>query len=229
MICVSLAEKDVATTLSALRELSHTGRHRCGLAEIRLDALAALPSREELGSLFAGRLPLIATCRPRARQDMRDTVRLAMLRGAIEAGATYVDVAREWDRSAREQVRKLASEHGCRLIVSHHDERGTPTRQILGELVDECFEAGAEIAKIACRVHTHGEAARLLALLDDSRTVLPVAMGEMGRAARLAAPLLGAPFLFASRAVGAATADGQPEYRAAAEFLERARALALGV
>ena len=64
--------------------------------------------------------------------------------------------------------------------------------------VAACFDAGADIAKIACKSHAEPDNARLLGLLDDPRQIVIVAMGAKGRITRALAPLLGSPFTFAS-------------------------------
>ena len=93
--------------------------------------------------------------------------------------------------------------------MSHHDYERTPERPALEACVSACFEAGADIAKIACTVRSDRENARLLALLDTDREIVVVGMGEKGKLTRILAPLLGSPFTYASLSQGKETADGQ--------------------
>ena len=197
MICVSLAEPGLAECLAALEGLD--------LAEIRLDRMDGL-SLGDVGTLFSRHRSLIATCRP---GGLSDDARKTLLLGAIAAGAAYVDVEVESKEGYRDEIIAKAKEHGCRVIVSFHDHEKTPDRQALSAIVEESFRKGADIVKIACAIQSERDNARLLGLLDDSRKIVVIGMGEKGRITRVVAPLLGSPFTFASLAGGRETAEGQ--------------------
>ncbi len=51
--------------------------------------------------------------------------------------------------------------------------------------------------------------ARLLGLLDGGKKMVVIGMGEIGKVTRVAAPLSGGLFTFASLTKGKETADGQ--------------------
>jgi 3-dehydroquinate dehydratase-1 len=174
------------------------------MGEIRLD-LARL-SGQEVAELFSGPLPLVATCRP-GRMD--DRLRTKALLEAMEAGARYVDVELEADPVFRRAIRDQARARGCQVIISRHDFSGTPSREVLSGWIDACFEAGADVAKIACQVRSPAESARLLGLLDGARPLVVIGMGALGRITRVVAPLLGSPFTFAAPGPGDETAPGQ--------------------
>jgi 3-dehydroquinate dehydratase I len=207
VICTSLME----SSIPALRE----ALDGCAFAEIRLDALRA--DEAQIAALFASGKKLIATMRPGRHSDEE---RAAALGAAIRAGAAYVDVELDAREELRRRVIGAARGKGCRVIVSHHDERGTPPRGELLRIAARCFEAGADVAKIACRADEPTAAARLVGLLGDAADVLPVGMGAFGLRARIAALALGAPFMYAARAEGLATADGQPTAARLAAVLE---------
>ena len=78
-------------------------------------------------------------------------------------------------------------------------------------------EGPADLAKIACLVTRPSDNARLLGLLDSGRAILVAGMGPLGAVTRLAAPLLGSPFTYASLSEDAAAAPGQVP----AELLDR--------
>jgi len=196
MICVSLSEPDLSGCLAALAGLP--------FAEIRMDRTKL--STQEVRRLFSSHKRLIATCRPGA---ILDEVRKELLLAAIEAGAAYVDVEVESEISFREEIVTRARQKNCKVIVSSHDAGRTPDRLELEACLAACFEAGADIAKIACKARTDQDNARLLGLLDDPRPVVVVAMGAKGRITRVLAPLLGSPFTFASPVQGKETAEGQ--------------------
>jgi 3-dehydroquinate dehydratase I len=203
-ICVSVAEPTAALCREALAGLS--------FAEIRIDAMQA--SADDVRELFAGHPSLIATCRP-GRYD--DEERRALLVAAVSGGAAFVDLELDAPDALFAPVIRTARRKGCWVIVSHHDLLQTPCAQELTDLVDRCFGRGADITKIACMANSCADAARLLGLLDSQRRLVVVAMGKLGPITRLAAPLLGAPFTFASRSAGQPTALGQVDH----ETLER--------
>ncbi len=197
MICVSLAEKTLEESLAALVGLP--------FAEIRMDAMEGL-SLGDVGVLFSSHNRLIATCRP---GRLIDDIRKARILKAIEAGAAYVDVELDAQEQYREEIIAKAKQHGCEVIISFHDIDGTPDRPTLEATLSACFRKGADIAKIACMIRSAKDIARLLGLLDDSRKIVVIGMGEKGRITRVVAPMLGSPFTFASLSEGKETAEGQ--------------------
>jgi 3-dehydroquinate dehydratase-1 len=192
--------------LKALEELE--------FAEVRLDSVSGI-SEASMREIFGRKARLIATCRLNGKMD--DGERKKLLSAAIEAGAAFVDVEVDADEKVRGEIMAKARKRGCSTIVSFHDFEKTPVREELERIVERCFDSGADIAKIACKVNWRKDAARLLGLLDSERKVVVIGMGEQGKIVRIAAPLLGSQFTFASREKGKETADGQLE----AEELER--------
>jgi 3-dehydroquinate dehydratase type I len=206
VICVSLAEESVTDCLEALKYFE--------CAEIRIDKIRL--TLADIPVLFSLPKTLIATCRPGSYDD---AYRKEMLLKAIESGAAFVDVELESGTAYREEITAKAKSSGCGVIVSFHDHAKTPARHELKGIVDSCFEAGADIAKIACMAHSERDNARLLGLLDDSRKVVVLGMGHKGRMTRIVAPLLGSPFTFASLSKGKETAAGQIDGETLAEQL----------
>jgi len=201
MICVSISEKDKARLIERLSGAE--------LAEVRLEELS--PTIDDVREIFAQPAKLVATMRPGRHSDEE---RLRILVAAIAAGAAYVDIELDSPTILREGVLAAARKDGCEVIISHHDYEMTPEPERLRKIVDECFAAGADIAKVACRVNSRADAARILGLLDGERPVIAIGMGKLGRITRIAAPLLGSPFTYASQGEGKGTAEGQIEARA---------------
>jgi 3-dehydroquinate dehydratase-1 len=203
MICVSLGRVEAAACRSMLRKID--------FAEVRLDLVRW--TLEDVRRIFSLPKTLIATCRPGSLPDKK---RKYFLFEALAAGAAYVDVeseaSNEWKREIIGQARRFSR----RVIVSRHDERGTPPTKELRRIVARCFADGADIAKVACRVHSVEEVLRLLALYgseDQNRgDLIVLGLGSRGVLTRLAAPLLGAPFTYAAADGRPATADGQLEH-----------------
>ena len=106
------------------------------------------------------------------------------------------------------------------MIVSHHDSEERRRERSSKPIVDRCFRSGADIAKIACRVRSLRDNARLLGLLDDATAMVVVGLGKRGRMTRVAGPLAGGLFTFASRAKGRETAGADPR-RALARLIGR--------
>jgi 3-dehydroquinate dehydratase type I len=196
MICISLAEPTVAACLKALEGIE--------FAEIRLDAMEAEPGH--IAAIFSKPLTLIATCRPGKRPDSE---RLALLEAAMKAGAAYVDVEHDSEPGYLKNIFSAARKSGCEVIVSFHDFARTPDEPELRAVLRRCQAMGPDLVKIACKVNGERDGARLLGLLDSSAKLVVVGMGPLGRTVRIAAPLLGSPFGYASPEEGRETADGQ--------------------
>jgi 3-dehydroquinate dehydratase-1 len=154
------------------------------LAEIRLERMRIGP--EGVRRIFSRHRRLVATCRPGVVSEKR---RLALLRAAIRAGAAYVDIELEAGDGFREGIIRAELERTIILARSF----------------------GADIVKIACLVRARRDSARLLGLLDSATPLIVVGMGEKGKLTRLAAPLLGSVFTYASLGEGKETAEGQWE------------------
>ncbi len=208
MICVSLGVQDVTELLGLLK--------RYPFAEIRLDALSETPDMKEITKLFRGPGKRIATFRPIRGTQERRTETLVC---AIEAGASYVDVEMDFPEASLRTVSVAAKRHDCQLIVSHHDLKKTPSSKELERLRDSCASRGADLVKIACKVNRREDNARLLALVNFPLPIIAVGMGALGRITRLAGPLIGSPFTYASSGIGLETASGQFDAETLAFFL----------
>ncbi len=207
MICVSIKQGSAAQTIEALSGLD--------FAEVRLEGFD--PSKDDIKNIFGRPARLVATMR---RGKHSDEQRAGVLIGAIEAGASFVDVELDSDEGFRKRVIDAARKKSCKVIVSFHDFESTPDRNELLKISDLCFSAGADIAKIACFAQSLKDSARLLGLLEGDRPIIVIGMGDKGRITRIAAPLLGSPFTFASRISGEETAPGQIEFNQLRRLME---------
>lgn len=198
-VCVCVAEPTATRCLQV--------RQRAHFAEVRLDALHSLELPGELlRSIFDPSRPTIATFRSTAR--FSDTQRQELLLRAIDAGAWYVDLDVHHDTSIRTAIVAAAKAKNCRVIVSLHNYHHTPELNELRQAVQQCFDAGADVAKLACMVQRRADSIRLLSLLVDPRPLVVIGMGARGQVTRLVAPLLGSPFTYAFGDSGP-TAPGQ--------------------
>lgn len=198
MICVSIAEPTLNDCLTAIKGLE--------MVEIRIDKTAL--SLVDIKQLFAEPVKLVATCRPGPRKDEE---RLDALLAAIDAGAAYVDVEVDAPAPLREAVVAAARKKSCKVIVSYHNFTETPLRHYLLQIIEDCFDSGADIAKVVCRVQTSQDCVRILSLYESRKNLIALGMGDLGVITRIAAPFLGAPLTYASLGTGKETAEGQPD------------------
>lgn len=199
MICVALSDKNIENCLAVLDKVE--------MAEIRLDMTEF--ENDDIKRAFAHKTPIIATCRP-DRKGPED--QLKRLKLAIESGAKYVDIELEAQPEQQQQIIATAREHDCNVIISYHNFIETPGLRELYHIVDECFEKGADIAKLATMSNSDTDNAKLMALYSNAKSVVALGMGEKGKVTRIMAPLLGAAFTFAAMDQGVATAPGQITY-----------------
>ncbi|VVB57388.1 Shikimate dehydrogenase (NADP(+)) [uncultured archaeon] len=199
MICVSLIGPTVRDCLAQLKEVS--------LAEIRMDLISDL-DEGGVKKIFSSPVKLIATCRPKDKENKQQNARREqLLLLAISGGAAFVDIELESPAEMRRRVAEAAKKAGCKVIVSHHDFEKTPMRQELAGIKARCLEEGADVAKLACMARSEEDVQRMLDLCDP-RTVA-IAMGPMGVEARAKIVSLGSPFTFAAFDEKSAAAPGQ--------------------
>lgn len=197
MICVSLTEKVPQKLIEIANSLE--------MVEVRIDLceLTELSVTEVFANISS---QTIATCRPSFCDDEK---RMQLLKCAIDAGATYVDIEIESEKQYREELLSFAHSHNCKVIISYHNYVDTPEKAMLKNIVNECFAQGADIAKIATTAQSKMDCARVLSLYSEYKNVVALAMGSIGAITRVANLGLGSPFSFASLDDEHATADGQ--------------------
>jgi len=208
MICVSLRESDPERCLQILKNVD--------FAEIRLDKsnLCLI----DVQKIFSQKSKLIATYRTDSQKNFRG---MDLLLGAIEAGATYVDIDVGANEDVKNALIKKARRHGCQVIVSYHNLERTPPEEELRKIIDRCFDQGADIAKIACLAQSAKDNVTILGLLSDERPLVVIGMGQIGKITRIVGPILGSQFTYASLDEGKETAEGQMSYSRLSEIMER--------
>jgi 3-dehydroquinate dehydratase type I len=196
MICVSLKETDPQKCLQILKKID--------FAEIRLDKMGLSPIH--VRKFFSQHPKLIATYRIGTEKNPHGK---NLLMSAIEAGAAYVDIEVEAHDEHKTDILQKARSHRCKVIISYHNYERTPSRSELKEIVNQCFEDNPDITKVACQVHSSKDNVRILELLSDTRSLVVIGMGQLGKITRIVAPLLGSLFTYASLDRGEETAEGQ--------------------
>lgn len=184
-ICVSLARVPFELCVEALE--------RYPLVEIRMDALNF--SFVQFKELFQMHPNLVTTYRP---GDVDDSQRLEMLKNAMLWGAAYVDIEFESNPEYFKEILSYANSLNKKIIISYHNYSTTPPLQEIEKISNEMLQMGAHIAKIACTVHNPSHNAELLTLYSKHKNIISIGMGANGKITRIAAPMLGAPFTYAS-------------------------------
>ncbi|MEA1905436.1 MAG: type I 3-dehydroquinate dehydratase [Euryarchaeota archaeon] len=196
------------------------------MIEIRIDLLDCPPdephspdsqdSLQSLRTLFeelnnAVQIPIIATNRINTEGGGftgSEEERINILLSLLEL-ADAVDIELRAEPEHRDRVVQSARAAGKRVIISYHDFSATPSIANMQKILSECFDAGADIAKLAATPQSHDDALRLLKLTRENRSkqVCIIGMGAYGAHTRVIAPLYGSVIAYAS--IGGATAPGQ--------------------
>ena len=104
---------------------------------------------------------------------------------------------------------------GVKVICSSHDFTGTPPQAQLMERMEQMFQAGADIAKLAVMPRCREDVLELLAATAGMRRARPelplvtMSMGPLGAVSRLWGEAMGSAMTFA--AAGKSSAPGQLE------------------
>ncbi|HCX99293.1 MAG TPA: hypothetical protein DG754_04055 [Bacteroidales bacterium] len=194
-ICLSIGHANYETILELLKQVA--------LAEIRIDLLCL--DEEQLKSIFTKHNNLIAAYRS---DNIGNKAIETALNLAIENGCKYIDIDIEMPELPRKKLITKAHTKDCKVIISYHNFTETPSLKELNAIIDKLFESGADLAKIACMANSQNECARVMGLYENHSNLVAFCMGNMGKFTRLAAPILGAPFTYASMQ-GKKTAPGQ--------------------
>jgi 3-dehydroquinate dehydratase-1 len=208
MICVSIGNGSPDEAKKILQ--------KSGFIELRADLLNW--ETTEYQSVCSAGYRTVFTCRP---GKISDEDRLILFELAANAGATYIDLEIESDDIILEKVVKIVSNSAAELIISYHNYEMTPPSDVLESILNNCYDLGANVAKMATRVYSQADAARLLSLYSISGRKIILGMGKAGKITRVAAPLLGAEFTFASSGDGEATAEGQFTYDEMKEIIKK--------
>lgn len=209
LLCASIMEESIPEVIKIASSVRDAD-----LIEIRADAIKEISPRRVIELLrevkkVSGK-DVILTVRPLKEgglyQGTEDDRRFILEAGLEETD--YVDL--ELDTSQLEGLVKKASETGVKTIISHHNFESTPSREIMLSLLKREFNAGADIAKLAVKARTMEDVLNLLSVtVEASRegNICTIAMGNLGKIARVAAPFFGSTLLYGY--VSNPTAPGQ--------------------
>jgi 3-dehydroquinate dehydratase/shikimate dehydrogenase len=172
------------------------------LVEVRIDSVE---DPDAAGAVAGRALPVVVTCR---RQDEGgwfhggEPARRALLAGALEHGADYVDL--EFAHGFDDLVR---ARHGRNIVLSLHDFAGCPAD--LESRVDAMAALGPDVLKIAVSVSRLAECGRLAAIArkHSGRRVVLIAMGEAGLATRILPGRFGSCWTYAGDGIAPGQID----------------------
>ena len=207
MICIPIMAHDTADALQKMAQ----GSAFCDLMEIRLDVMEAFDLSE---IIRAASKPVIFTYRSQeegGEGKVPYDARVNYLKEAVSLGADYVDV----EYAIPPEHRKLLFENRghSKLILSKHFCNETPSREKLADLFRKMAATGADVVKIITHAETGGDNLTVLGLIPPAVNmgvaIVAFCMGPLGRMSRVACPLLGGAFTFASLKSGQESASGQ--------------------
>lgn len=205
MICVSLGKVNPAAALRICEEVK--------MVEIRADLL--LWSFDDYRKIISTGIKTVMTCRPGPVENQK---RLELFEFAAKSGVSFIDIEYESDDNFRQKVLEITGKHTSELIISYHNYESTPERQELEMILDDCYLKSADVAKIACRVYSPSDNARLLSLYERTGRKIIIGMGNAGKISRIAAVAMGAEFTYASSSKTGETAEGQLDYKTMEEI-----------
>lgn len=179
------------------------------IIEIRLDLLEIdMDMRLILQDLGKTGLPVIITNRMKQEGGAwsgGEAERILALISLLPL-ADAVDI--ELCAENRDAVVKEAKSAGKMVIISTHDFKRTPGSEDMVEIINESFDSGADIAKLAVTPNSLEDVLRLFDVtLHAKDAVCTIAMGEIGRHSRVIAPIYGSIMTYGY--VESATAPGQ--------------------
>lgn len=158
--------------------------------EFRLDNLSGhLDKTEEtIRSVPANVCRLITTRTPEEGGigDLSDSRRYEIYRQFPEL-ADLVDI--EVSTLQKAEFSSFIEEIGCPVVASFHDFAGFPGKARLEKTVDQAYELGADIAKVAVVVETFADLNSLVELVESRRSagkaISAMGMGPLGKLSRL--------------------------------------------
>ncbi|HOG19471.1 MAG TPA: type I 3-dehydroquinate dehydratase [Salinivirgaceae bacterium] len=205
-ICIVLGNLTYEKAIQAIETIS--------FAEIRMDLLNY--TYQQYQNIFAKLTNSIATYR-----DSVDTQTVEQnYTTAIKYVCSYIDLDIELPENLRLKLIEKARNSGCKVILSYHNYTNTPTLQELTKIINNLFTKGADVVKITCMANDQADCSRVLGLYENYKNLVAFCMGKLGLITRLAAPIVGAPYTYAS-ILDTEIAPGLPSYSLVNDFLDK--------
>ena len=178
------------------------------MMELRLDLLDF--SDKDYQEIIDSKKPIIATYR---YGNTDDKIRLASLKKAILQGVSYIDIEIDAKDEFINEILEFTKKHNCKSILSFHNFKETPSKEILNLVIKKSQELNADFIKIATMANSINDVSRILSLYEKNNNLIAFNMGTIGKISRLACLSLGAKFTYASISEENTTAEGQLTYK----------------
>ncbi|MBW2708253.1 MAG: type I 3-dehydroquinate dehydratase [Deltaproteobacteria bacterium] len=207
MICIPII---ACNTSDALEKMALASAH-CDLMEVRLDVMEAFDLSAIIASASRPVMITYRSIKEGGEGGVPCGACVDYLKEAIRLGADYVDVEYAIPLEYR---RLLFEKRGqTKLILSKHFQNETPSTETLTDLFGKMAATGADIVKIVTYAKTPADNLTVLGLIPLAAKrgveMIALCMGSLGRISRVACPLLGGAFTFASLERGQESASGQ--------------------
>ncbi len=205
-LCVPIIETDVNSFINKIKEVQEVN---VDLIELRIDYLDNISEVLDQILQVKSNKPYILTIRKASeggKSSLDENTRMNLFLKAMDR-VNYIDV----EYSSEEIAKKLIDKKKCKIILSMHDFEKTPSKRELNNIIDEMFNFGADIAKIAVMCKSYDDSIKLIELLDHwkNKDVIIIGMGSFGTFTRILSPIFD-PFLnFVSLSLGRESAPGQ--------------------
>lgn len=219
LICFPLVGKTPEAVLEEARK-AITGSP--DVIELRVDAWSFITDKHtslnvlrEIRNLTD--IPLLLTCRSHLEggfQEIATEVRNAFYKGAIEEKLVdFVDIELASGYEEIRNLKQIAATRGVYTVVSFHDFKKTPPKEVIFATIAREIAFGGDVAKVAVMPQSMEDVlalmeATLMARREFSDTpLITMSMGSLGSITRIAGWLFGSDLTFA---VGvASSAPGQ--------------------
>ncbi len=207
MFCIPIIAKNTNDALDKIARAEPLA----DILELRLDMMDAFELHEIIQSAAK---PVLVTYRSEkegGRGAADYMTRVHFLKSAIEAGAGFVDVEHSLPLDYRRELFQMGGP--SKFILSKHLLTGTPSREMLGDILKKLAATGADMIKIVAQAGSWEDNFRILELIpkahDQKIRIIAFCMGPMGKMSRVFSCLMGGYLTFASLEAGEESADGQ--------------------
>ena len=205
MICIPI----VGPSMSKAQEQILSAIEVADILEFRLDLIEIY----ELSVLLdASSLPVIVTNRSKLDGGQfkgTEEDRVHSLRGALKAGADYIDIEVSTPREVLQPF--LEESDPTQIILSYHDFSHTP--EDFNPLYETMCEMPGEIIKIVTYARDLNDNLKMFELLKrakrEKQKLIGLCMGNLGEISRILSPLFGGFLTFGSLETGQESAPGQ--------------------
>lgn len=208
-ICIPILGKSEEDILNAARDAKDS---EADFAELRIDWYEESVNQEKTMGLVINvkkildQKPLLFTFRSAkegGKKEITSEEYIQMNYKVIESGCVdLIDVELSMGHDLAVKLVKKAHEKGIKVIISSHDFKGTPDKEILLNLFSQMDLLGADILKIAVFPHSRQDVITLLLATIErkenysKKPIITMSMGELGMISRLSGEFFGSCVTF---------------------------------